>query len=113
VIVTETPIMGSPLPPKIPTHRVNVPASPQKDRRRRRGLVFGARWQHIRARVLARHPECGTPGCHRLATCVDHRDNDSANNSEDNLVALCKPCHSRKTVQRDGGFGRPKAVDDA
>jgi 5-methylcytosine-specific restriction protein A len=25
-----------------------------------------------------------------------------------NLRSLCQPCHSRKTVKHDGGFGRPR-----
>jgi 5-methylcytosine-specific restriction protein A len=36
---------------------------------------------------------------------VDHVDGDSHNNAPSNLQSLCKPCHSAKTVNENGGFG--------
>lgn len=52
---------------------------------------------------------CATPGCVNRATDVDHitahRGNWDLFISRENLQALCKPCHSRKTASEDGGFG--------
>jgi 5-methylcytosine-specific restriction protein A len=52
--------------------------------------------------------ECG---CGYAATIVDHRKphrGDAAlMYAWDNLEALTKPCHDRKTASRDGGFGNP------
>lgn len=65
----------------------------------------GAAWRRLRATVLADEPLCRTcwdEGRPRLATEVDHHDNDPSNNADDNLVPLCRPCHSRKT-QADMG----------
>ena len=42
---------------------------------------------------------------------VDHVDNDRSNEEPDNLRSLCVPCHSRKTVRCDGGFGRGRGSD--
>lgn len=60
----------------------------------------GAPWRRLRAAVLAEHPLCQL--CKRQgritpATEVDHVDNDPSNNDRENLMSICKPCHSRKT----------------
>jgi 5-methylcytosine-specific restriction enzyme A len=82
---------------------------------RRRGSAarrgYDKTWQAIRAAALARQPlcaECGAP-----ATEVHHRDGRGprGDNRPSNLVALCRPCHSKATVERDGGFGRPRATE--
>lgn len=65
----------------------------------------GAAWRRLRASVLADEPlcrDCKARGIVTEATEVDHHDNDPKNNDRDNLVPLCKPCHSRKT-QADMG----------
>ncbi|QHS33914.1 HNH endonuclease [Piscirickettsia salmonis] len=47
------------------------------------------------------------------ATEVDHiKPHDGDHDlmwKQSNWQALCKPCHSRKTVNEDGGFGRKKS----
>jgi 5-methylcytosine-specific restriction protein A len=66
---------------------------------------------------LRRHPLCADPfGVHAAqgrivpAECVDHVVplRHGGSNDESNLQALCASCHSRKTVLRDGGFGRAR-----
>jgi 5-methylcytosine-specific restriction protein A len=59
----------------------------------------------MRAYVLQVNPIC--TDCQRTpATVADHIDGDAMNNEMTNLTGLCASCHSRKTVERDGGFGR-------
>jgi 5-methylcytosine-specific restriction protein A len=52
--------------------------------------------------------ECG---CGYPATVVDHRQphngNDRLMYAWDNLQAMTKQCHDRKTAAHDGGFGNP------
>lgn len=47
----------------------------------------------------------------RAATEVDHiiphRGDQQLFWDTNNWQGLCKPCHSRKTAQEDGGFGQP------
>lgn len=38
------------------------------------------------------------------ATEVDHIDGDNTNDDPSNLQSLCKPCHSRKTVEEQGAL---------
>ena len=66
---------------------------------------YGFRWRKLRRMVLASEPLCRV--CGAPATEVDHilalaRGGDDA---MDNLQALCRPCHSRKTVREDGAWG--------
>ena len=72
---------------------------------------YGRDWQKLRAAFLAQHPVCEV--CRREpATEVDHTQTIRQGGerlSEGNLVAMCKSCHSRKTVTTDGGFGRVRA----
>jgi 5-methylcytosine-specific restriction enzyme A len=70
-----------------------------------------ARWLHLRNAYLATHPLCEC-GCDRPATVVDHRTphlgDDALMYAWDNLQAMTKPCHDRKTATVDGGFGNPR-----
>lgn len=69
------------------------------------------RWRKLSARYRRLHPICErcrlSPSEH-----VDHKDGLGPDGPRGldwaNLRALCKPCHSRKTASRDGGFGNPR-----
>ena len=57
-------------------------------------------WRKLRKQVLAEEPlcrHCAAQGLTVPATEVDHM-NGAADNSRDALQALCKPCHSIKTM---------------
>lgn len=98
------------MPTRPPSHR--PPRAPLPDGRpsaARRG--YGAHWRRLRLSVLARRPVC--EACWLApATDVDHHVSlaGGGTNDEANLVPLCHACHSRKTVERDGGFGRGRAT---
>jgi len=65
---------------------------------------YGWAWQKIRRQVLFANPVCR---CGQPANEVDHILPLARGGTHDiaNLQALCKACHSRKTVSEDGGFG--------
>lgn len=70
---------------------------------------YGREWQAIRLSVLQSRPVCEV--CDLApATEVDHRVTLRAGGTHDeaNLMAMCKPCHSRKTCLMDKGFGRER-----
>ena len=69
---------------------------------------YGARWRKLRVMILAREPYCQAEGCNEWATEVDHIVPTTAGGTDrvDNLQALCKSCHSRKTSTEDGGWGK-------
>ena len=89
------------------------------DREQRPGyskLYKTARWQRLRKRVLSAQPlcvECGRYGILTPATVVDHITPHKGNQrlfwDEDNLQALCKSCHDRKTA-REGRWGDKNKV---
>lgn len=68
---------------------------------------YGAKWRRARAGYLANHPICAR--CGDIATVVDHITPHKGNMAlfwnTGNWQPLCKPCHDRKTVKEDGGFG--------
>lgn len=68
------------------------------------------RWYHLRAAYLATHPLCEC-GCGHAASVVDHKQphngDDALLYAWDNLQAMTKQCHDRKTATQDGGFGNP------
>lgn len=72
--------------------------------------IYGRRWQRLRIAYLAQHPLCEC-GCGYAATVVDHRTPHLGDPrllyDWDNLQAMTKACHDRKTAERDGGFGNP------
>lgn len=82
---------------------------------------YGRRWQLLARMFLNDHPFCADPfAVHGrwppMARHVDHIVPRRAGGGDDweNLQPLCASCHSRKTIQCDGGFGRrrqPMAVE--
>lgn len=96
------------MPSRAPTHKPPRPRLPDgRPSAARRG--YGRAWRKLRAAVLLDRPVC--EACGRAeATDVDHVVRRGAGGSDDlaNLMALCHPCHSKKTVAADGGFGRKR-----
>jgi len=93
-------------PPPVKKHRTKA-----DNRQAGRLNTNSAQWKAIRAKVLASEPlcrECAKAGRVTAALHVDHIDGDSWNNEPDNLQPLCIPCHGRKTVREDGGFGNER-----
>ena len=70
-----------------------------------RAYWSSARWRKIRKKFLQEHPYCCK--CGAKATEVDHIIPISKGGTDDknNLQALCKSCHSRKTA-KEGRWGR-------
>lgn len=72
------------------------------------------RWKVFREMYLAEHPLCKNfDDCHNFAEHVDHikrieSEEDELFYDENNLQALCRKCHSKKTAMEDGGFGNRK-----
>lgn len=89
--------------------RVGLQGAPSAAKR-----VYGWRWQKTSAGRLIKHPWCVDPyKVHvlpQLATCTDHIKAHKGNMAlfwdPKNWQSLCDSCHSRKTVEEDGGFGR-------
>lgn len=94
------------MPDKIPYHRPNRP-EPKREYSSKQRFYRGAKWRGIRKRFLTQHPLC--EDCGVLASEVHHRDDQHIDNSESNLCALCKSCHSKRTVSEQGGVGKAKA----
>ena len=70
---------------------------------------YGSVWQKIRARFLSKHPlceECRKEGRLTKATEVHHilPLDHGGTHDESNLMALCKPCHSRISIEMGDRF---------
>lgn len=90
---------------------------PRYDRYRESAAArgYGHCWRKLRAAFHREHPlceECRTKGILTPAMDVDHiiphKGNQQLMWDKNNLQALCKSCHSRKTAREDGGFGNSK-----
>jgi 5-methylcytosine-specific restriction protein A len=72
--------------------------------------TYGRQWQRLRRLYLNAHPLCEC-GCGYPATVVDHRTPHHGDHALmyawNNLQAMTKACHDRKTAMHDGGFGNP------
>ncbi len=85
--------------PRKATHRTGRDADPKRTLK-----LNGAKWQKLRAAVLAREclcRHCAARGLTVLATDVDHM-NGADDNHMDSLQPLCHECHSRKTARDQG-----------
>lgn len=103
------------MPNRSPVHRAfgvetYLDRAALRQRTRSPSKVYGRRWQRLRQAFLAQNPLCAC-GCGYPATVVDHKrphnGNDALLYDWDNLQAMAKPCHDRKTAALDGGFGNP------
>lgn len=85
--------------PRCPKHERRVGTTAQRG--------YGAAWQRLSRAYLHAHPMCEC-GCGRRSEHTDHMVSKARGGTDDwsNLQALSCPCHSRKTVMEDGGFGR-------
>lgn len=94
-------------PRRVNGYLVKPPMRWTKDANGRTLPLNSAAWRKLRAQVLAEVPLCQycPPGVITPATEVDHKNNDPADNSRENLVSTCKPCHSIKTMA--DLYGRP------
>jgi 5-methylcytosine-specific restriction protein A len=91
------------MPNRIPTHKHPMPQN-----RRPPSPYAGARWRRLRKLFLARNPKCRD--CPAAAVHVDHILALKAGGAQydvNNLQGFCRKCHSRKTEQAEGIFGRP------
>jgi 5-methylcytosine-specific restriction protein A len=66
------------------------------------GRGYGGAWRRLRLEILAEEPRCRA--CGAESTEVDHILPMRLGGSTDraNLQALCKPCHSAKTMRESG-----------
>lgn len=91
------------MPTRPPKHAAPRPG-PARPSASARG--YGRDWRARRLAFLRAHPLCAR--CGGPAEHADHKRAKARGGSDewDNLEALCASCHSVKTVQVDGGFGR-------
>lgn len=86
------------------------------DQRARKRFYDSARWQETREAKLRRDPYCqccAVDGVMVEARHVDHWTplaQGGHPTADDNLVSLCVPCHSRKTLAEQSGSVLPRIV---
>ena len=91
---------GMPEERRVNGYLVKPPMRWTKDSNGRVLPLNSAAWRKLRKQVLAEEPlcrHCAAQGLVVPATEVDHM-NGAADNSREALQALCKPCHSIKTM---------------
>ena len=76
-----------------------------------RARGYTRKWEEARAAFLKTHRQC--VACGAPATVVDHVTPHKGDRKlfwdRANWAPMCTPCHGRKTVREDGGFGNPVA----
>lgn len=90
--------------PKPPSQRRRANRTGRDADPKRTLKLNGAKWQKLRAEVLADEPlcrHCAARGLVVPATDVDHM-NGADDNRRESLQPLCHPCHSRKTARDHG-----------
>jgi len=90
----------------LPLHKDDYPR-----RIKQNGIYASTPWKAFRIMYLRRHPMCSEEGCNEMATVIDHIVPVNRGGSfwdTENLRALCKRCHDKKTAKLDGGFGNIK-----
>lgn len=56
-------------------------------------------WRDLRDSKMRANSICECKGCKHEATLVHHKDKNPRNNSQDNLMSVCTPCHERIHAQ--------------
>lgn len=82
-----------------------APRIAQREKSVARGYTH--EWRKLRDSIMRHRPVCA---CGAIATDLDHIVPIRAGGTHalSNLRPMCKPCHSRKTIARDGGYGRAR-----
>lgn len=87
----------------------------ETDRKPANERGYDRQWRKARAAFLRDHPYCQCEDCRnslnpRPADTVDHivphRGDATLFWDRNNWMPMNRRCHSRKTVEKDGGFGR-------
>lgn len=60
---------------------------------------YDAAWRALRDIKLRANPMCEGKSCKHVAFLVHHKDKNPRNNSQDNLMSVCTPCHERIHAQ--------------
>jgi 5-methylcytosine-specific restriction protein A len=104
--------MAQRLPSFQPPNALKVLRPEVRENAHERG--YNSAWQRARLGFLQQNPLCVTcaaTGRVTAASVVDHIKPHKGDMAlfwdSTNWQALCKPCHSRKTASKDGGFGNP------
>jgi 5-methylcytosine-specific restriction protein A len=86
------------------------------DQRTRKRFYDSALWQHTREAKLRRDPLCQCCACEGRAVQAEHVDHwtplaqGGHPTADDNLVSMCRSCHSRKTLAEQAGTALPNTV---
>ena len=106
--------MAEDLPRRVNGYLVTQPKRWTKAANGRVLPLNSAAWQRLRRSVLAEQPLCQycPPGVITPANTVDHANNNPADNSRENLISCCVPCHSRKTASDMHGRPPPSGCDE-
>jgi 5-methylcytosine-specific restriction protein A len=88
----------------------------EKQRPQARSRGYTNEWERLRRDHLRSHPccvMCGEREHLHVDHIIAHKGNVALLLNASNLQTLCHACHSRKTAQIDGAFGRPRGVGSA
>jgi len=101
------------MPEKLPTIRVRRQVDPGRpDRASAAARGYDRRWRRWRLMYLRRNPMCEAVGCDQPAGEVDHIAPLACGGTgeEENLQALCRTHHNRKTMTESSGCPRLRIV---
>lgn len=106
------------MPTKPKTFQMRPKSHRPDDRPSAHQRGYGRNWERLRAIVLNEEPLCRNCTAEGRTVAAEHVDHtvsidQGGTNDRANLVPLCHSCHSRKTVERDGGLGHAKRSTDA
>ena len=86
------------------------------DQRKRKRFYDSALWQQTREAKLRRDPFCQCCAVDGIAIEAKHVDHWKAlaqgghPTADENLISMCTPCHSRKTLAEQAGTALPRIV---
>jgi len=95
-----------------PEHSKLINQQYEKTRETATKRGYNARWHKTSKAFLEENPVCVIrgPGCTYIATETDHIEPHKGNKEKfwdkSNFQPVCKRCHSRKTAEEDGRWGR-------